>query len=79
MGRGGREDVPPPLLEQAWHRDFPNKAALVEMQQAIVDPRFANSGWRSELTDADDRQVYVGETLGPGMERVHFAVPKTED
>jgi hypothetical protein len=67
------------LLQQAWHRDFLNKPALVELQQAIVEPRFANRGWRSELTDAGDRQVYVGETLGPGVERVHYAAPKPED
>jgi len=67
------------LLEQAWHRDFLNKPALVELQQAIVEPRFANRGWRSELTDPGDRQVYVGETIGPGLERVHYAAPKPED
>lgn len=67
------------LLQQAWHRDFLNKTALVELQQAIVEPRFANRGWRSELTDAGDRQVYVGETLGPGVERVHYAAPKPGD
>ncbi|MGB1131063.1 MAG: Fic family protein, partial [Haloferula sp.] len=67
------------LLEQAWHRDFLNKPALVELQQAIVEPRFANRGWRSELEDPEDRQVYVGETMGPGMERVHYAAPKPED
>lgn len=67
------------LLEQAWHRDFLNKPALVELQQAIVEPRFANRGWRSELTDPGDRRVYVGETLGHGLERVHYAAPKPED
>ena len=67
------------LLQQAWHRDFLNKPALVELQQAIVEPRFANRGWRSELTEPGDRQVYVGETLGPGLERVHYAAPKPED
>lgn len=67
------------LLEQAWLRDFINKPALVELQQAIVDVRYANSGWRSELADSGDRQVYVGETMGPGVERVHFAAPKPED
>jgi len=67
------------LLEQAWHRDFVNKPALVELQQAIVEPRFANKGWRSEKDNLIDRQVYVGETLGPGMERVHFAAPKPDD
>lgn len=67
------------LLEQAWHRDFITKPALIELQQAIVDPRFANKGWRSERGNLIDRQVYVGETLGPGMERVHFAAPKPDD
>eukprot|EP00903_Cladosiphon_okamuranus_P003764 g3762.t1 len=67
------------LLEQTWHRDFLNKPALVELQQAIVEPRYANRGWRNELVESGDRQVYVGETLGPGVERVHYAAPKPED
>lgn len=60
------------LLEQAWRRSFLNKDALVELHRAIVDARFANDGWRTE-------QIYVGETLAAGMERVHFAGPKPED
>jgi hypothetical protein len=63
------------LLEQAWHRSFLKKEALVELQKAIVDPRYANQGWRSDI----DEQVYVGETIGPGHERIHFAAPKPED
>ncbi len=63
------------LLEQAWHRSFLKKDALVELQKAIVDPRYANNGWRSEI----EEQVYMGETLGPGQERIHFAAPKPED
>lgn len=63
------------LLEQAWHRSFLKKDALVELQKAIVDPRYANDGWRSSINE----QVYVGETLGPGHERIHFAAPKPED
>ncbi|MGB6222369.1 Fic family protein [Haloferula sp.] len=63
------------LLEQAWHRSFLKKEALVELQKAIVDERYANDGWRSEI----DEQVYVGETIGPGSERIHFAAPKPED
>ena len=63
------------LLEQAWHRSFLKKEALVELQKAIVDARFANQGWRSEI----DEQVYVGETMGPGYQRIHFAAPKPED
>ena len=63
------------LLEQAWHRDFLSKSALVELQQAIVDSRYANKGWRSEIGE----QIYIGESLRPGLERVHFAAPKPED
>lgn len=63
------------LLRQAWHRSFLTKEALVELHKAIVDPRFANNGWRSEI----DEQIYVGETLGPGLERVHYAAPKPAD
>lgn len=63
------------LLEQTWHRKFLNKEALVELQQAIVDSRFANAGWRSEIGE----QIYVGESLAPDLERVHFAAPKPED
>lgn len=63
------------LLEQAWHRNFLNKEALVEVQRVIVDPRFANEGWRSEIGE----QIYVGESLAPDLERVHFAAPKPED
>lgn len=63
------------LLRQAWHRSFLTKDALVELHKAIVDPRYANDGWRSEI----DEQVYVGETLAPGVERVHYAAPKPGD
>jgi hypothetical protein len=66
------------LLQQAWHRDFISKPALVELQNSIVDLRYANRGWRSEQPEGD-RQVYVGETLAPGYERVHFVAPKPED
>jgi len=63
------------LLEQAWGRDFLAKEALVELQKAVVDSRYANRGWRSGI----DEQIYVGETLAPGVERVHFAGPRPED
>ena len=63
------------LLEQAWHRSFLKKDALVDLQRAIVDSRYVNDGWRSVI----DEQVYVGETLGPGQERIHYAAPKAED
>ncbi len=66
------------LLEQAWHRSFLKKEALVELHQAIVDSRYSDPGWRSDRPDGD-RQVYVGETLGSGLQRIHYAAPKPED
>ncbi len=66
------------LLQQAWHRSFLKKDALVELHRAIVDPRYSDPGWRSERMDGD-KQVYVGETLAPGVERVHYAAPKPAD
>ncbi|MGC1480515.1 MAG: Fic family protein, partial [Chthoniobacterales bacterium] len=66
------------LLEQAWHRSFLKKEALVEIHRAIVDSRYADPGWRSDRVD-DDRQVYVGETLVSGLERIHYAAPKPDD
>ncbi len=63
------------LLEQAWLRDFLTKEALVEVQRTIVDRRFANDGWRNAI----DEQVYVGETIAPGQERIHYAAPKPQD
>jgi Fic family protein len=45
---------------------------LVELQNAIVDPKYANSGLR-------DFQNFVGETLGSHREKVHFICAKPED
>lgn len=65
------------LLREASTGDFLKKVALVSLQNAIVDPRFANSGFRDENRD----QVYVGVAAGPlpGNEIVHFATPKPGD
>lgn len=51
----------------AWDKPW-----LVSVQNAIVDPRYANTDWRTS-------QVYVGETVAPGRERVHFIAPKPSD
>lgn len=66
------------LLEQAWRRNFLSKEGLLELHRSVVNPRYADPGWRSERED-QDRQVYVGETLSPGNQRVHYAAPKPED
>lgn len=60
------------LLHLAESREFFDKQSLVELQQAIVDERFANHAFRRE-------QNYVGQSVGLGREIVHFAAPKPAD
>lgn len=56
-------------LRRAATEDFLTPTALVELQNLIVDPRFAAVGWRQ-------KQNYVGETLAPGHEKVHLVPPR---
>ena len=60
------------LLSLAHDREFFNKASLIELQQATVDERFANSDFRTD-------QNYVGQTVSFGNEVVHFVAPRPED
>ena len=60
------------LLELAEKEDFCDKARLVDLQNRIVDPRFADADYRAS-------QNYVGETVAWQTERVHYACPKPED
>ncbi|MCE5228914.1 Fic family protein [bacterium] len=60
------------LLKKAGAEKYLNKDALVSLQQATVDERFANSDWRSD-------QNYVGMTAGYGNEEIHYISPKPED
>lgn len=48
------------------------KPPLIELQNAIVDPRYAQKDWR-------DIQVYIGDTLPDFSQQVHFVCPKPED
>ncbi|HET6180716.1 MAG TPA: Fic family protein [Candidatus Sulfotelmatobacter sp.] len=48
------------------------KRSLVELQNAIVDARYAEKDWR-------DLQVYIGETLPDFSQQIHFACPKPGD
>jgi hypothetical protein len=59
-------------LMRAEHFDPTRKQSFVELQNAIVDPRYAQEDWR-------DLQVYVGETLPDFTQFVHFVCPKPED
>ena len=60
------------LLQLAEREDFCDKAHLVDLQNRIVDPRFADEDYRKT-------QAYVGEAVAWQQERVHFACPKPED
>jgi hypothetical protein len=55
-------------------RDFDptSEADQTRLQNVIVDPRYAASGWR-------DFQNFVGETTSDHREIVHFICPKPED
>lgn len=60
------------LLAKAATDDFLTEDALLALQNAIVDPRFAAENWRTT-------QNYVGRTLAPGLEEVHLVPPKPDD
>ena len=57
-------------------RDVPHEviseALLASIQNRIVDERYAQRGWRTD-------QVYVGETMTPGHEKVHFIGVRPKD
>jgi Fic/DOC family len=59
-------------LMRAEKFDPGSKQALVDLQNAIVDPRYAQKDWR-------DTQVYVGETLPDFSQDVNFICPKPQD
>jgi hypothetical protein len=48
------------------------KGSLIELQNAIVDPRYAQSDWRNE-------QVFIGSISPDYSQEVHFVCPKPED
>lgn len=60
------------LLARAGAEDFLTEQSLVALQNAIVDPRWAATGWRTV-------QNYVGRSLAPGMEEIHLVPPRPED
>lgn len=69
---GGREEKFVAALTRAAQFNTADKAALIELQNAIVDPRYRAGDWR-------DIQNYVGETVSGYRERVHFVCPKPDD
>lgn len=60
------------LLHIAESEDFCEKERLIELQNRVVDPRFAAADYRTS-------QNYVGEAVAWQKERIHFACPKPED
>ncbi len=59
-------------LRAAPSFDPADKAALIRLHAAIVDPRYSESDWRTV-------QNFVGETIGGYRELVHFICPKPAD
>ncbi len=59
-------------LERAETEDFCDKPHLIDLQNRIVDPRFADSDYR-------DLQNYIGESITIQRERIHYVCPKPED
>jgi hypothetical protein len=60
------------LLEMAEHKDFCEKALLIDVQNRIVDPRFQDTNYRST-------QNYVGQTISHQKQLVHYVCPKPAD
>lgn len=54
------------LLATIGERPLDSESELTQLQRALVDPRYAESGFRRD----GDLEVYVGETIG-FRERVH--------
>lgn len=59
------------LLRELPERASLDEAALVQMQNVIVEERFGEQGYREE-------QNYVGESVGL-RQRIHFVPPRPED
>jgi Fic/DOC family len=59
-------------LMKASDFDATSKEAFVQLQNAIVDPRYAQTDWRTT-------QNFVSQTLPDYSEDVHFVCPKPED
>jgi len=59
-------------LTSAANFDTSDPHAFIKLQNAIVDPRYAATGWRTV-------QSFVGATMHDFREHVHFVCPKPED
>jgi hypothetical protein len=59
-------------LSNAADFDTSDPEAFIKLQNAIVDPRYAATGWRTI-------QNFVGERMSDYSEQVHFICPKPND
>jgi Fic family protein len=59
-------------LTGAVNFDTSDPQAFIRLQNAIVDPRYAATGWRTV-------QSFIGETMSDFRENVHFVCPKPGD
>ncbi len=59
-------------LTSAAKFDTSDPQAFIRLQNEIVDPRYAASGWRNV-------QSFIGETMSDFREYVHFVCSKPED
>lgn len=59
-------------LTRAAKFDTSDPQAFIKLQNEIVDPRYAATGWRTV-------QSFIGETMSDFREHVHFVCPKPED
>lgn len=59
-------------LRAASSFDHADKAALIRLHAAIVDPRYSEDDWRTV-------QNFVGETIGGYRELIHFICPRPAD
>jgi hypothetical protein len=60
------------LLRLAEEEDFCVRERLIDLQNRMVDPRFAGDDYRKT-------QNYVGQTVAWQQERIYYAGPKPED
>ena len=60
------------LLQLAEREDFVDRQRFVDLQNRIVDPRFANPAYRTS-------QNYVGESVAWQGEQIHHVGPKPDD
>ena len=59
-------------LTRAAKFDTSDPQEFIKLQNEIVDPRYAATGWRTV-------QSFIGETMSDFREHVHFVFPKPED